>query len=112
MTMWGQPRKVAVIDRLGTKIQTGQSRPPERLSKQVGRGLHPSIGGGFRQAWDRDDRAGQGPSPAAYLKVVASLLPNDVDLNDNNLDSLRDEQLLARLRLLTQQAAPLSGQGC
>ena len=39
--------------------------------------------------------------------MVASLLPNDVNLNDNNLDSLRDEQLLARLRLLTQQAAPL-----
>jgi len=46
-------------------------------------------------------------SPAAYLKVVASLLPNDVNLNHNNLHSLRDEQLLARLRLLTQQAAPL-----
>jgi hypothetical protein len=46
-------------------------------------------------------------SPAAYLKVVASLLPKDVNLNVNNLDSLSDEQLLARLRLLTQQAAPL-----
>jgi hypothetical protein len=38
---------------------------------------------------------------------VASLLPKDVNLNVNNLDSLSDEQLLARLRLLTQQAAPL-----
>jgi hypothetical protein len=46
-------------------------------------------------------------SPAAYLKVVASLLPKDVNLNVNNLDSLTDEQLLARLRLLTQEAAPL-----
>ena len=46
-------------------------------------------------------------SPAAYLKVVASLLPKDVNLNVNNLDSLTDEQLLARLRRLTQEAAPL-----
>jgi hypothetical protein len=45
--------------------------------------------------------------PADYLKIVASLLPKDVNLNVNNLDSLTDEQLLARLRLLTQQAAPL-----
>jgi hypothetical protein len=46
-------------------------------------------------------------SPAAYLKVVASLLPKDVNLNVNNLDSLTDEQLLARLRRLTEEAAPL-----
>jgi hypothetical protein len=39
--------------------------------------------------------------------VVASLLPKDVNLNVNNLDSLTDEQLLARLRRLTQEAAPL-----
>jgi hypothetical protein len=39
--------------------------------------------------------------------VVASLLPKDVNLNVNNLDSLTDEQLLARLRRLTEQAAPL-----
>ena len=46
-------------------------------------------------------------SPVAYLKVIASLLPKDVNLNVNNLDSLTDEQLLARLRSLTKQAAPL-----
>jgi hypothetical protein len=39
--------------------------------------------------------------------VVASLLPKDVNLNVNNLDSLTDEQLLARLRRLTEEAAPL-----
>jgi hypothetical protein len=31
----------------------------------------------------------------------------DVNFNVNNLDSLTDEQLLERLRLLTQDAAPL-----
>jgi hypothetical protein len=46
-------------------------------------------------------------SPSAYLKVVASQLPKDVNLNVNNLDSLTDEQLLERLRLLTREAAPL-----
>jgi hypothetical protein len=46
-------------------------------------------------------------SPAAYLKVVASLLPKDVNLKVNNLDSLTDEQLLARLRRLTVKVAPL-----
>jgi hypothetical protein len=45
--------------------------------------------------------------PEAYIKVVASLLPKDLNLNVNNLDHLTDAQLLARLRSLTKQAAPL-----
>jgi hypothetical protein len=45
--------------------------------------------------------------PDAYLKIVASLMPKDLNLNVNNLDSLTDEQLLARLRVLTEQAAPI-----
>jgi hypothetical protein len=45
--------------------------------------------------------------PAVYIKVVAGLLPKDLNLNVNNLDSLSDEQLLTRLRALTKQAAPL-----
>jgi hypothetical protein len=45
--------------------------------------------------------------PEAYLKIVASLLPRDLNLNVNKLDDLTDEQLLARLRQLTEQAAPL-----
>src|SRR5215510_13753645 len=47
--------------------------------------------------------------PEAYIKVVASLLPKDLNLNVNNLDHLTDAQLLARLRSLTEQVAPLMG---
>jgi hypothetical protein len=39
--------------------------------------------------------------------VVAGLFPRDLNLNVNNLDHLTDAQLLARLRSLTQQAAPI-----
>jgi hypothetical protein len=45
--------------------------------------------------------------PSAYIKVVASLLPKDLNLNVNNLDHLTDAQLIARLRSLTKQVAPL-----
>jgi hypothetical protein len=45
--------------------------------------------------------------PSGYIKVVASLLPRDVNLNVRPLDDLSDEQLLERLRSLTKQAAPL-----
>ena len=35
--------------------------------------------------------------PDAYLKIVASLLPKDVNLNVRPLDELSDDQLLAQL---------------
>ena len=45
--------------------------------------------------------------PEAYIKVIASLLPKDLNLNVAKLDDLSDEQLLERLRSLTKEAAPL-----
>ena len=47
--------------------------------------------------------------PDAYLKVIASLLPKDLVLNVRPLDSLSDEQILQRLRSLSEQVAPLLG---
>ena len=47
--------------------------------------------------------------PEAYLKVIASLLPKDLNLNVSKYDDLTDEQLIMRLRILTEQAAPLIG---
>jgi hypothetical protein len=107
MTMWGQPRKVAVIDRLGTRIQPGNPGRPKGSRNKLGEDFIQALAVDFDRHGTETIERLRVQSPAAYLKVVASLLPNDVDLNDNNLDSLRDEQLLARLRLLTQQAAPL-----
>jgi hypothetical protein len=45
--------------------------------------------------------------PDAYLKVIAGLLPKDLNLNVRQLDDLSDEQLLARLAQLTEMAKPL-----
>lgn len=38
--------------------------------------------------------------PDQYLKVVASLLPKDFNINVNQMDELTDEQLIARVRQL------------
>jgi hypothetical protein len=45
--------------------------------------------------------------PEAYIKVVASLLPKDLNLNVSKYDDLTDEQLIVRLPTLTKQAEPL-----
>jgi hypothetical protein len=45
--------------------------------------------------------------PATFLKIVAALLPKDVNLRVSNLDDLTDEQLLTKLNSLTEMARPL-----
>jgi hypothetical protein len=45
--------------------------------------------------------------PEAYLKVIASLLPKNVNLNHGHLDDLSDDQLLRKLAVLTEMAKPL-----
>jgi hypothetical protein len=52
-------------------------------------------------------RLAQGLIPDVYLKVIAGLLPKDLNLNLRQLDDLSDEQLLARLAQLTEMAKPL-----
>jgi len=48
--------------------------------------------------------------PDQYLKVIASLVPKDVNLNVGNMEELSDDELAERVRNLASQLAPfLSG---
>jgi hypothetical protein len=42
-----------------------------------------------------------------YAGLIASLLPKDLNLNVSKYDHLTDEQLIVRLKILTEQAAPI-----
>lgn len=44
--------------------------------------------------------------PDAYLKVVASILPRDLNVNINNTDHMTDEQLVERIRSLDAAIRP------
>ena len=44
--------------------------------------------------------------PDQYMKVIASLLPKDVNLNVNQMDELTDEQLIERIRALDATIRP------
>lgn len=51
-------------------------------------------------------------SPGDFVKMVASLLPKDVNLNlQNNLSELSDDELLSELRSLAANLAPLLAEG-
>jgi hypothetical protein len=45
--------------------------------------------------------------PAQFLKVIARVLPKDLNLNISPYDSMTDEQLIARLRVLREQVGDL-----
>ncbi|PDT82922.1 hypothetical protein [Sinorhizobium sp. BJ1] len=50
--------------------------------------------------------------PDQYLKVVASILPKDLNVNINSTDDLTDEQLIERIRSLDSAIRPfLDAQG-
>lgn len=50
--------------------------------------------------------------PDAYLKVVASILPRDLNVNINQTDHMTDEQLIERIRSLDAAIRPfLDAQG-
>lgn len=45
--------------------------------------------------------------PHEYVKVVASILPKELNVNHTGLDDMSDEQLIKKLRALTAMAKPL-----
>ena len=63
------------------------------------------------EAWEREGAAAIQrvieTKPAAFLKIVADLMPKDMNLTVNRYDQLTDEQLMERVRFLTAAAAPL-----
>lgn len=47
--------------------------------------------------------------PQDYVKVIASLMPRDLNLNINNLDDATDDELVQRLRDLEATIRPFLG---
>jgi hypothetical protein len=45
--------------------------------------------------------------PDVYLRVIAGILPKDVQLKVQSLDELTDDQLMRKLAVLTERAKPL-----
>lgn len=44
--------------------------------------------------------------PDQYLKVIASILPKDLNINVNQMDGLTDDELIERIRALDATIRP------
>jgi hypothetical protein len=78
------------------------------------KGSRNKLGEAFLQAM-HDDFMDHGPAviervriekPDAYLKVIASILPKDLNLNINPMDDVSDDELIERLRELDSAIRP------
>lgn len=45
--------------------------------------------------------------PDQYLKVIASILPKDINLNVNPMGDMTDDELIERIRKLDEEIAPM-----
>lgn len=104
---------------------TGPGRPPIEHQFKPGnpgrpKGARNKLGEAFIEDMLADWEA-NGPAairevrekkPDAYLKVVASILPKDLNVNINQTDHMTDEQLVERIRSLDAAIRPfLDAQG-
>lgn len=99
--------------------RTGPGRPPVEYQFKPGnpgrpKGSRNKLGEAFLEDMLADWKANGAAAivkvrtdkPDAYLKVVASILPKDLNVNINQTDHMTDEQLIERIRTLDAAIRP------
>ena len=79
------------------------------------RGARSKLGEQFLDALQQDfDKHGveaiekvREDKPEIYLKVIASILPKELNVSANELDHLSDEELIERIRVLNEELRPI-----
>lgn len=119
--------KTAEDDARKNVKETGKSRPPVEHQFKPGnpgrpKGARNKLGEAFLEALHADFAQHgvdaivkvRAEKPDQYLKVIASILPKDLNVTFNPTDSLTDDQILERIRTLDAAIRPflaLEGEG-
>lgn len=97
-------------------FQPGQSGNPKGRAKGSRNKLGEAFLADLHANWEEHGaetiEAVRVDKPDVYLKVVASILPRDLNVNVNNMDDKTDEELIERMRQLDEILGPfLASQG-
>lgn len=98
------------------KFKPGQSGNPAGRPKgarsKLGEAFIEALHTDFEQHGIATIEAVRLEKPDQYLKVIASILPKDLNVNINQMDDLTDDQLIQRIRSLDSAIRPfLDAQG-
>ena len=90
------------------RFVTGTSGPgrPKGSRNKLGEAFIEALHEDFTEHGVAAIQVVRAEKPDQYLKVIASLLPKDVNLNINDTSEMSDDELAERVRQLAAQLAP------
>ena len=97
-----------------TRFKTGNSGRPKGSRNKLGEAFLADMLEDWTEHGKVVIEAVRCEKPDQYLKVVASILPKDLNINVNNADEMSDDELVERIRALaaiTQPFLSLEGAG-
>lgn len=94
------------------QFKPGNPGRPKGSRNKLGEAFLEAMHADFEQHGTEVIARVRNEKPDQYLKVVASILPKDLNVNINNMDDLTDDQLIQRIRQLDSAIRPfLDAQG-
>lgn len=90
----------------------GSSGRPKGSRNKLGEAFIEALNADFAEHGPQVIETVRLEKPDQYLKVIASILPKDLNVNVNNMDALTDDELIERIRQLDSTIRPfLDAQG-
>lgn len=88
------------------QFKPGNPGRPKGARNKLGEAFIEALHDDFQQHGVAAIQIVRAEKPDQYLKVIASLLPKDVNLNVNDAESMTDDELIARIRELDAAIHP------